>query len=131
MLEQRVREAQALTALRLTLGLLILIHGAYRAWSGGYAPFGAWLDSQGIPFGAAVAIAITALEVLGAPLLAWGRWAVMPLCLLFAAVYAVGIAMVHAPFGWFVVGAGRNGAEYSVLLIVGLLATGWVHAPRR
>jgi len=129
--EQRVREAQALTALRLTLALLIFIHGAYRAWSGGYGPFGSWLDGQGIPFGPAVAVAITALEVLGAPLLAWGRWMVAPLCLLFAAVYAAGIALVHAPFGWFVVGAGRNGAEYSVLLIVGLLATGWVHLRRR
>ncbi|NOT35288.1 MAG: hypothetical protein HOP12_14180 [Candidatus Eisenbacteria bacterium] len=31
---------------------------------------------------------------------------------------------VHAKAGWFVVGAGRNGAEYSVLLIVALLCVG-------
>ena len=30
--------------------------------------------------------------------------------------------MVHAPNGWFVVGAGRNGAEYSVLIIASLVA---------
>ena len=36
------------------------------------------------------------------------------------AIYAMGILLVHAPEGWFVVGAGRNGMEYSVLLIASL-----------
>ena len=40
---------------------------------------------------------------------------------------ATGLFMVHAPFGWFVVGAGRNGMEYSALLIVCLLLVGWQH----
>ena len=40
-----------------------------------------------------------------------------PFALLFMAIYAMGIVLVHAPEGWFVVGAGRNGMEYSVLLI--------------
>lgn len=30
--------------------------------------------------------------------------------------------MTRQPNGWFVVGAGRNGAEYSVLIIASLLA---------
>ncbi|MBB5204729.1 putative oxidoreductase [Inhella inkyongensis] len=137
-----LRARQALLALRLCLALLIFIHGAHRALSGGYLLFGEWLAGPGLPFsealgslrqpvGLSLAVGITALELIGAPLLAWGRWAVAPLCLLFSAVYATGIALVHAPFGWFVVGAGRNGAEYSVLLIVGLLATAWVQADRR
>ena len=46
-------------------------------------------------------------------------------------IYATGIVMVHAPNGWFVVGGGRNGAEYSVLLIVALLCVGAQHAPAR
>ena len=29
----------------------------------------------------------------------------------------MGIVLVHAKSGWFVVGGGSNGAEYSVLLI--------------
>ena len=29
--------------------------------------------------------------------------------------------------GWFVVGLGRNGAEYSVLIIACLLANAWAH----
>ena len=36
---------------------------------------------------------------------------------------AAGIVMVHAASGWFVVGAGRNGVEYSVLIVACLFAT--------
>jgi putative oxidoreductase len=32
-------------------------------------------------------------------------------------ILSAGIALVHAREGWFVVGAGRNGVEYSLLLI--------------
>lgn len=35
------------------------------------------------------------------------------------------LVLVHAPFGWFVVGAGRNGVEYSVLLLVLLCCVGY------
>ena len=41
-----------------------------------------------------------------------------------------GIVLVHAPEGWFVVGKGRNGVEFSVLLVVALLCVGLQHAPR-
>jgi putative oxidoreductase len=34
----------------------------------------------------------------------------------------MGIILVHAKEGWFVVGAGRNGVEYSVLLIAVFVA---------
>lgn len=89
-------------------------------------PFGEWLASQGLPLGFAIAAAVTAIEVLGTPLLALGRY-VAPLSVLYSAIYMVGIAMVHANAGWFVVGKGRNGAEYSVLLIVCLLCVGLQH----
>lgn len=89
-------------------------------------PFGDWLTGQGWPLGRVVAAAITAVEIAGTPLLAAGRL-VAPLAVLYAVIYAVGIAMVHAREGWFVVGKGRNGAEYSVLLIVCLLCVGLQH----
>lgn len=107
-------------ALRVTLAVLLGIHGWARWLAGGVEPFGQWLNSQGLPFGFGIAVGITALEILGTPLLALGRW-VTPLALCFAAQLVVGIVMVHAPAGWFVVGLGRNGVEYSVLLVVGLL----------
>lgn len=84
-------------------------------------PFGGWLDGQGFPFGLAIAYLVTALEIVATPLLAAGRF-VKYLCLIFSAIYFMGIVLVHAPEGWFVVGLGRNGMEYSVLLIVCLLS---------
>lgn len=113
------------------LALLIALHGWARLLAGGVAPFGQWLDGQGLPLGVAIAWAITLFEIAGTPLLAWGRWVVLPLTLGYSMIYATGIVLVHAPAGWFVVGLGRNGAEYSVLLITALLCVGWHHAQRQ
>jgi putative oxidoreductase len=114
--------------LRVMLAWLVAAHGFYRLLSGGTTGFGEYLDSQGLPFGLAIAWSITLTECLGSILLVVGRF-VFPVTLLLSAIYVVGIFMVHASNGWFVVGAGRNGAEYSVLLITSLLCLGWQHAP--
>lgn len=111
------------TLIRLTLAGLIAAHGWARWVAGGVAPFGIWLEGQGVPFGNAIAVAITALEIGGTVLLALRRF-VLPLTLIYASIYAMGIVLVHAQAGWFVVGLGRNGAEFSVLLIVCLLCVG-------
>lgn len=129
-LDGDARLSGALLVLRLAIAGLLAAHGWARLLSGGVEPFGGWLDSQGLPFGIGIAAAVTALEILGTPLLAWGRW-VTWLCLAYCAVYATGMVMVHLPAGWFVVGLGRNGMEYSALLIVCLGLLAWVHAPRR
>lgn len=120
------RSQSAWVVLRLTLAGLIAAHGWSRLIGGGVVPFGDWLSGQGLPLGMAIAAGITAVEVLGTPLFALGRY-VAPLSALYSAIYMVGIAMVHARAGWFVVGKGRNGAEYSVLLIVCLLCVGLQH----
>lgn len=113
--------------LRIGLCALVFIHGVWRATQGGVAPFGDWLSGQGLPFGAAIAIGVTGYELLAAPLLAVG--VLRPaLATGFAAIYAAGMILVHAPFGWFVVGAGRNGMEYSALLILGFLLVGFTRA---
>lgn len=117
---------QALAAVRCGLAALLFIHGAARVYSGGVAPFGGFLDAVGLPFGIAIAWGVTLFELLATPLLAWGRW-VAPISLAFSLIYACGIWLVHAPAGWFVVGLGRNGMEYSVLIILCLLANAWAH----
>lgn len=122
------RAMQALFVLRLVLAGLIAAHGWARWIAGGVEPFGEWLGSLGFPLGFWIAAGITAFEILGTPLLALGRW-VSALALVYCAIYAVGIALVHWPAGWFVVGLGRNGMEYSVLLIAGLAAQAWVWWP--
>lgn len=119
------RAALALLVLRAVLAGLIAAHGWARWVFGGVVPFGAWLDGLGFPFGPGIAAGVTAIEILGTPLFALGRF-VFPLSLLYSAIYVMGIVLVHAPAGWFVVGLGRNGMEYSVLLIVCLLVVGFV-----
>jgi len=124
------RSALGFLALRLTLAGLIAAHGWARLLAGGVVPFGEFLESGGWPLGFWIAAAITALEIAGSLMLALGRL-ILPLTLVYAALYAMGIALVHAKAGWFVVGLGRNGAEYSVLLIVCLLAVGLRYWPAR
>ncbi|MEM7082232.1 MAG: DoxX family protein [Pseudomonadota bacterium] len=114
------------TGLRILLAGIIAAHGWARLSAGAVAPFGAWLDSQHIPFGLMIAYAVTFIEIVGTPLLALGRF-VSVLCLAYCLIYAAGIALVHAPEGWFVVGLGRNGMEYSVLLIANLLGVAYWH----
>jgi len=118
------RATAALLALRVLLAGLIAAHGWARWIFGGVVPFGTWLDGLGFPFGLGIAIGVTAIEIVGTPLFALGR-AVFLLSLLYSAIYGMGIVLVHAPAGWFVVGLGRNGMEYSVLLIACLLAVGF------
>jgi putative oxidoreductase len=120
------RSRFAWLALRLTVAGLIAAHGWARLLAGGVVPFGKFLDSQGFPGGLYLAALVTAIEIIGSIALVVGK-AVAPLCAAFALIYATGIALVHAKAGWFVVGLGRNGAEYSVLLIVCVLAVGLQH----
>jgi putative oxidoreductase len=116
--------------IRVTLACIIAAHGWARMLAGGIPPFGGFLDAQGFPGGLYLAMAITGVEIVGSLLLLAGR-GVAPLCVLFSVIYATGIVLVHAKAGWFVVGLGRNGAEFSVLLIVCLLAVGLQHLQHR
>jgi putative oxidoreductase len=125
----RSRSDVAWLILRLALAGLIAAHGWARLAAGGVDPFGKWLDSQGFPLGHAIAWGVTLFEIVGTPLFAFGRF-VFPLSIAYSAIYTVGIVLVHAKAGWFVVGLGRNGMEYSVLLITALLCVGVQHAPR-
>ena len=53
------RAERALDVLRVTVALLILIHGLFRLVAGGITPFGVWLESQGFPLGFGWALAVT------------------------------------------------------------------------
>lgn len=122
-----LRADQGPIVLRVALSILVFIHGLWRATQGGVAPFGEWLASKGFPFGHAMAAGITGYELIAAPLFALG-FVRRVLAGLFAAIYATGMILVHMPFGWFVVGAGRNGMEYSALLVVCFLIVGLTRA---
>lgn len=124
MSQPEARAARAIVLLRAAVAALLLIHGITRLFLG-VGGFGDWLDSQGIPFGGAVAWGVTLGELVLTPLLAAGL-ATRPIALYLAAELCVGAWMVHLPEGWFVVGAGRNGVEFSVLLITCLLLVAYV-----
>ena len=111
---------RALILLRIGVAALLIIHGVTRSALGIVDDFGGFFSSRGFPFGTALAWAITIVEIAGGLTLAAGRW-VRPLCAWFAIQLLAGIAMIHASEGWFVVGAGRNGMEYSVLLVICLI----------
>ncbi|SEH15548.1 putative oxidoreductase [Sphingopyxis sp. YR583] len=125
-----VRAALVLDVLRVTVALLILIHGAYRLAAGLVEPFGLWLDSLGFPFGYGWAMAVTLYELVGPALMLARRWTSLA-ALGHAFILTLGMILVHFPAGWFVVGGGRNGMEYSVLLIVSLFAIAWAYWPAR
>ena len=124
------RPQQALGILRVGVAGLLIVHGVARIALGIVDDFGGFLGAVGVPLGSALAWGVTLGELIGGTALALGRF-VRPLCLYFIAQLAMGIVLVHAAEGWFVVGAGRNGVEYSVLLIFVLGAVAWSHrAPR-
>jgi putative oxidoreductase len=115
------KKSTALIFIRVVLAALLFVHGAARISYGTVDDFGGFLGSQGFPLGFYIAWVITLFELVASVMLAVGFYTWI-IALLFALELAAGIAMVHWKEGWFVVGAGRNGMEYSALLIASLLA---------
>jgi putative oxidoreductase len=107
--------------LRLAVASVFLIHGSTRIANGVAGFSGYWQGTFGLPPGPALAVSwvVTLVELAGGLCLATGRF-VAPLAAWFALQLAVGVATIHAHEGWFVVGAGRNGSEYSALIIAAL-----------
>jgi putative oxidoreductase len=114
-------EDRGITILRVVVAILLGIHGIYRGWTGGAKFFGLYLTETGFPLGSVIAWSITIFEIVGMVALLWRRF-VIPVSLIFIFILSTGIVLVHAREGWFVVGGGRNGVEYSVLLLSSLLA---------
>jgi len=113
----------ALTFLRAGNAILLILHGVARVGLGIVDDFGVGLNQWGFPAGGALAWIITIVEIVGGTALAAGYF-VRPLAVWFGLQLGMGIYLIHAHAGWFVVGAGRNGMEFSLLLILCLIVTG-------
>ena len=116
------RARVGVVVLRVAIASVFVIHGLARIANGTVGGFGGFLGTWGVPAGVTLAWVITVVEIAGGAALAAGlfvRW----LAAWFILQIAAGIVMVHAASGWFVVGAGRNGVEYSVLIVACLFAT--------
>jgi putative oxidoreductase len=110
----------ALLIIRIAACGNMITHGCTRLSNGGVTPFDGYLSSLGFP--PYTAWVITFFELIASISIISGKW-IVPLSILFCVELSMGIALVHFPEGWFVVGAGRNGMEYSVLLIICFAST--------
>lgn len=114
---------QSLVLLRIGVSVLMMAHGFQRLYYNTVNDFGDFLNAKGFVIGYALAWTITLFELAGGVLLALGkftRW----VCLGWMLVITMGIILVHAQNGWFVVGPSTGGVEYSILLLLALIAIG-------
>jgi len=121
----------ALTVLRIGVAGVMVIHSVARIRLGIVDDFGVVLGQWGFPGGFWLAWGITTVEIVGGLTLAAGLL-VRPLALWFIVQLSMGIYLIHWAAGWFVVGAGRNGMEFSALLILCFAVTAMAaprHAP--
>ena len=120
---------RSLDIIRITVALILSVHPVYRVIEGDVTGFGQFLSSIGFPLGVPLAWLITLGTLACSIALIIGRL-VVPACIGHMIVLIAGIVLDHAHDGWFVVGGGRNGMEYSVTLITCLFAVLWSYWPR-
>ena len=108
-----------LAVLRVVLGVVFVAHGAPKLF-GGVAGFAEALAGLGFPVPIAFAWIGTLLEFGGGLALIVGLF-VTPIALLLATEMFLGIVLVHATNGFYVVGPGQGGIEFNLLLIAALL----------
>jgi len=125
-----LRPDHGLDVVRITVALVLSVHSIYRIIAGDVAGFGGFLGSIGFPFGVGLAWLIT-LSTLASSVALIIRRLIVPACICHIIVLIAGILLDHMADGWFVVGGGRNGMEYSVVLIACLSAVLWSHWPRK
>lgn len=115
-----INPALALAVFRVVVSLILVLHGVMRLWVGTVNDFGQFLSSQGFMAGSELAWFLTIFEVIGGITMAAGYF-IPWIAAIFILEILMGIILVHARHGWFVVGHQLNGVEFSVLLIFSLL----------
>lgn len=116
-----IQSTTAISMIRMLISCTMVSHGVARIINNGVFGFGGFLQEAGIPYGVAAAWMVTSFEILGGLTLLSGKY-IKPIAFVFAAHLSTGIYLVHLQNGWFVVGPGRNGIEYSVLMVTSFLA---------
>lgn len=106
--------------LRVVVGVVYITHGIPKLLAGA-AGTTHFLAGLGFPLPGFFAWVVTLLESLGGLALIVG-FLVTPVAVLFAFEMLMGIILVHARAGWYVLGPGRAGSEFDTVLIAALLA---------
>jgi putative oxidoreductase len=115
-----ISQHHALILLRIGVSVIMMAHGFQRLYYNTVDDFGVFLNAKGFVIGYALAWTITLFELAGGLLLALGKFARW-ICLMWMIVITMGIILVHAQNGWFVVGPSTGGVEYSILLLLALI----------
>jgi len=122
---------EGMNILRVTTALIIGVHAVRGLLHpGDVNDFGEVLGQLGFPVGALWAWAVVIGQFASCLALLYNRL-VVPACICHAIILISGIGIIHAKHGWFVVGDGRNGVEFSVTLIASLFAIAWANWPRK
>lgn len=109
-----------LAILRVVLGVVYITHGLPKLMGGAEATTGL-LARLGFPIPLAFAWVVTLLETFGGLALIVG-FLVRPVAALFVIEMLLGIILLHARAGWYVIGPGTGGAEFNVVLVAALLS---------
>ena len=115
-----LNEKYSAIVLRCTMGLIFITHGAARIYYGSVGGFGEFLNTQGLLIGVVIAWIITIGEIISGGLLIVG-FLVKYLIIFHVIIILSGIFLVHLQNGWFTVGHGQGGVEYSVLILAVLV----------
>jgi len=110
--------------LRIAMAIIFLTHSLHGIFTNNDVnDFGRlFLNPKGFaPFGVFIAWSIVIAQIVSSILILANLY-VKIVAAVNIVILIMGIALVHFKEGWFVVGAGRNGMEFSVLLIFVLLA---------
>ena len=121
---------RGLDIVRITIAIILAVHGFHGLFNPkAMAGFGGYLSSIGFPFGVAFAWSVVFIQIISSAALIANRF-VVAACIGHMVILGVGVFLEHARHGWFVVGAGRNGMEYSITLIACLFAILYAYWPR-
>lgn len=120
-MERGPNPALGLAILRIVIGVTFVAHGAHKLFVSGVPPVADFFTGLGIPAAGLAAWLVTLLEFVGGLSLVVG-FLVTPVSLLFCVHMLLGIVLVHAPNGFWVVGPGQGGVEFNLVLVAGLLA---------
>lgn len=119
-MKELLSPAKSLLVMRIMISICMMAHGSQRLYFTTVNGFGEFLNAKGFLIGIPIAWGITLFELLGGLALLlnyFTKW----ISLVWAVQLLMGIILVHAQNGWFVVGPSTGGVEYSLLLIISLL----------
>jgi putative oxidoreductase len=121
-----------LSFLRIALIIIFLVHSLTGLFNNGINNFGnLYLNQVGFaPIGLPLAWAIKLSHIALAFSLFTDKY-LKATSFITIFILIAGIFMIHLKEGWFVVGGGRNGVEFNVLLIMALLTIVYPNALNR